>query len=96
MMSTVDLEPKWLRMTVMITMTIHHAQQVQILCVVWKPRVEQEPSCAQQTSPFFMFGSASQTKRDIISYASLTRALRSTSQDIAWTIRVLTLFIVVT
>ena len=65
-------------MTVLVTMMImHHAQQVQTLCVVWKPRVKQAHSCVQQVSPFFMFGSASDTERDI---ASLTRALTSTSK----------------
>ena len=38
----------------------------------------------------FMFGSASDTERDILSCASLTRALRSASEDIkAMMIRVL-------
>ena len=32
---------------------------------------------------FFMFGSASKTERDILSCASLTRALRTTSEDMA-------------
>ena len=38
---------------------------------------------------FFMLGSASDTERDILSCASLTRALRSASEDMAWMIRVL-------
>ena len=38
---------------------------------------------------FFMFGSASVTERDILSCASLTCTLRSTSEDMALMIRVL-------
>ena len=38
---------------------------------------------------FSMLGSASDTERDILSCASLTRALRSASEDMAWMIRVL-------
>ena len=38
---------------------------------------------------FVMFGSASETERDIIACASLTRAMRSTSEDMALMIRVL-------
>ena len=33
---------------VLMTMMIHHAQQVQTQCLVWKPRVQQVPSCVQQ------------------------------------------------
>ena len=36
-----------------------------------------------------MLCSASDTERDILSCASLARALRSTSEDVAWMIRVL-------
>ena len=38
---------------------------------------------------FFMLGSASDTERDILSCASLTRTLRSRSEDMAWIIRAL-------
>ena len=40
-----------------------------------------------------MFGSASDTERDILSCASLTRALRSASEDMAWMVRVLHCFV---
>ena len=38
---------------------------------------------------FFMFGSASEAGRGILSCTFLTRALRSTCEDMAWMIRVL-------
>ena len=40
-------------LTTLMTMMIHHAQQVQTLCVTWKSRMKLAQSCAQQTSPFF-------------------------------------------
>ena len=43
-------------------------------CVMWEPRVGAVQLCVQQISPFFMFGSAFETERDILSCASLTRA----------------------
>ena len=59
------------------------------VCVTWKPRVQQVHSCVQQISHFFMFGSASDTERDFLSCASLTRAPRPAPEDMAWMIRVL-------
>ena len=51
--------------------------------------MEEVQSCVQQISPFFfMFRSASETGRDTLSCASLTRALSATSEDMALMIRV--------
>ena len=36
----------------LLVTVIHHAQQVQTLCVMWKPRVKQVHSCVEQISPF--------------------------------------------
>ena len=75
--------------TMLMTMMIHHAQQVQTLCLTWKSRVKQVQSCVQQISPFSFCSFASDTERDILSCASLTRALRSASKAMSWMIRVL-------
>ena len=74
---------------VLMTMMTHNARRMQAICLMWKPRVKQVQSSVQQISPFFMFGSASVTDSDILSCASLTRTLRSTSEDMALMIRVL-------
>ena len=42
--------------TVLMTMMMHHAQQLQTLYVAWKPRVKQVQSCVQQTSHFSCLG----------------------------------------
>ena len=74
--------------TVLMTMMIHHAQQAQTLCVAGTMG-ETGTVVRSANLTFFILGSASDTERDILSCASLTRALRSTSEDMAWMIRAL-------
>ena len=70
------------------TMIIHHAQRVQKLCDVEITSETRTVVCSVNLI-FFMLGSASDTERDILSCASLTRALKSASEDMAWMSRVL-------
>ena len=54
------------------------------------------PVVCSASLTFFMFGSASEAGRDSLSCASMTRALRATSEDMALMIRALHKFRVVT
>ena len=59
------------------------------LCVLWKPRVKQAQSCVQKMSPFSCSVPHQRLNVTFFLWASLTRALRSTSEDMAWMIQVL-------